>query len=96
MGEIERQHAHERPDGRGLRRCLRVFIAPLNEHGCALLRGGKKRGRGGGKFVLVSFVKLSWMVSWIVIWVLIRAPIQIPIMSEFEIKRAFFEVLTPL
>lgn len=73
-----------------------MFIAPLNGHGCTLFRGGKKRGRGGGKFVLVSFVKLSWTVSWIVIWVLIRAPIQIPIMSDFEIKKAFFEVLTPL
>lgn len=50
------------------------------------------RGGDGGKFVLVSSVKLSWMVSWIVIWVVIRDPIQTPIMSIFGMKRVFFGV----
>lgn len=41
-------------------------------------------------------LKLGWMLSWIVIWVVIRVPIQNPIMSKSRLKKAFFEVLTPL
>lgn len=77
-------------------RCLMVFNRVLNGYGCWVLRGGQNEGGGVVENVLVSFVKLSWMVSWIVIWVLMRTPIQTPLRTENGKKMAIFERLTPL
>ncbi len=96
VGERGRQRVHQREWSAVPGRCLMVFNRVLNGSGCGVLRGNKTGGRGEVGNVLVSSVKLSWMVSWIVIWVFIRTYVQTPLRTENGKKTAIFERLTPL